>query len=201
MTVGMRALLKATDTAKKSWASKTEHLAISWTLLIFNMNVTLLSRPGENTIHGSHWQLAQSCPGIKAYRNRKPWNETSSCTQFFLVWTQRRTEARRDFFGYQHILLYSAIKALYISMHRQLPWNASVTALKEVLSPLESKMIPWTWELRLCKEAMAENSRWDIQEQAGRNIASYKPGLCFTQALLVIFHFQPCSENLDLHSS
>lgn len=86
-------------------------------------------------------------------------------------------------------------------MHSQLQWNASGAALgEEVFSPLKSKTPLWTWELAVCEEAMAQNSRWEIQEQAGRNIVNDKPGLCFTLGLLVIFRFQPCPENPDLQS-
>lgn len=103
--------------------------------------------------------------------------------------------------GYPGCPFHWGIKGVYICIHPQLHWNMSVDGLGEqVFSPLESKMNLWTWELNVHEEAVAENSRWEIQKQAERNIVKYKPGLCFALGLLVIFCFQPCPQKLDLWS-
>lgn len=49
--------------------------------------------------------------------------------------------------GTQDALLHRAIKGIYICIHPQLQWNASVASLEEkIFSALESKMTLWTWE-------------------------------------------------------
>lgn len=157
-------------------------------------------------MNGSDGQRAQSWVGREAYGNMRL-GATQQCLCVVCVYSGRndnRDEPRQagDYIRVPNTpCFHTATHGFYICMHPQLQWNASGAALgEEVFSPPRSKTPLWTWELGVREEAMAQNSRWEIQEQAGRNIVNDKPRLCFMLGLLVIFRFQPCPENLDLQS-